>query len=63
VTVLGAGITGLTTAVSLLDAGCEVRVVTASPIEASTSLPRCRCLVPDTRGTAWPGGSVGAAHL
>jgi glycine/D-amino acid oxidase-like deaminating enzyme len=37
VTVLGAGITGLTTAVSLLDAGCEVHVVTASPIEASTS--------------------------
>jgi D-amino-acid oxidase len=37
VTVLGAGIVGLTTAVSLLDAGCEVRVVTAAPVEATTS--------------------------
>lgn len=36
-TVLGAGITGLTTAVTLLAAGCDVRVVTAAPIEASTS--------------------------
>jgi D-amino-acid oxidase len=37
VTVLGAGVTGLTTAITLLDAGCEVHVVTASPIESSTS--------------------------
>jgi D-amino-acid oxidase len=37
VTVLGAGVVGLTTAVSLLDAGCEVRVVTAVPVEATTS--------------------------
>lgn len=37
VTVLGAGVVGLTTAVSLLDAGCEVRVVTAAPVEATTS--------------------------
>jgi D-amino-acid oxidase len=37
VTVLGAGVTGLTTAISLLDAGCRVRVVAAAPIEASTS--------------------------
>jgi len=37
VTVLGAGVVGLTTAVSLLDAGCEVHVVTAAPVEATTS--------------------------
>jgi D-amino-acid oxidase len=37
VTVLGAGVIGLTTALSLLDAGCDVVVVTASPIEATTS--------------------------
>lgn len=37
VTVLGAGITGLTTASRLLAAGCQVRVVAAAPIEASTS--------------------------
>lgn len=37
VTVLGAGVVGLTTAVSLLDAGCEVRVVTAATVEATTS--------------------------
>jgi D-amino-acid oxidase len=37
VTVLGAGVVGLTTAVSLLDAGCEVRVVTAVPVEDTTS--------------------------
>jgi D-amino-acid oxidase len=37
VTVLGAGVVGLTTAVSLLDAGCEVRVVTAAPVEDTTS--------------------------
>jgi D-amino-acid oxidase len=37
VTVLGAGVVGLTTAVSLLDAGCEVRVVTAAPAEGTTS--------------------------
>jgi D-amino-acid oxidase len=37
VTVLGAGVVGLTTAVSLLDAGCDVRVVTAAPIEETTS--------------------------
>jgi len=36
-TVLGAGVTGLTTAMSLLDAGCQVSVVAATPIEASTS--------------------------
>src|SRR6202012_4042933 len=37
VTVLGAGAVGLTTAVRLLEAGCDVRVVTAAPIEATTS--------------------------
>jgi D-amino-acid oxidase len=37
VTVLGAGVVGLTTAVRLLEAGCEVRVVTAAPVEATTS--------------------------
>lgn len=37
VTVLGAGVIGLTTAVSLLDAGCEVRVVTAAPVQGTTS--------------------------
>jgi len=37
VTVLGAGVVGLTTAVRLLEAGCEVRVVTAAPLEATTS--------------------------
>jgi D-amino-acid oxidase len=35
--VLGAGVVGLTTAVSLLDAGCDVRVVTAVPVEETTS--------------------------
>src|ERR1700760_3728745 len=37
VTVLGAGAVGLTTAIRLLEAGCDVRVVTAAPIEATTS--------------------------
>ena len=37
VTVLGAGVAGLTTAARLLAAGCHVRVVAAAPIEASTS--------------------------
>jgi D-amino-acid oxidase len=37
VTVLGAGIVGLTTAARLLAAGCRVLVVAATPIEASTS--------------------------
>jgi D-amino-acid oxidase len=37
IVVLGAGIIGLTTAVSLLDAGCDVRVVTAVPVEETTS--------------------------
>jgi D-amino-acid oxidase len=37
VTVLGAGVVGLTTAVRLLEAGCEVRVVTAAPVEETTS--------------------------
>ncbi len=37
VTVLGAGVVGLTTAVRLLEAGCQVRVVTAAPAEATTS--------------------------
>jgi len=37
VTVLGAGVTGLTTAISLLDAECDVEVVTAGPVEATTS--------------------------
>ena len=36
-TVLGAGVVGLTSAVRLLEAGCEVRVVTAVPVEATTS--------------------------
>jgi D-amino-acid oxidase len=37
VIVLGAGAVGLTTAIRLLEAGCQVRVVTAAPIEATTS--------------------------
>ena len=37
VIVLGAGVVGLTTAIRLLEAGCDVRVVTAAPIEATTS--------------------------
>jgi D-amino-acid oxidase len=37
VTVLGAGVVGLTTAIRLLEAGCEVRVVTAAPVEETTS--------------------------
>jgi D-amino-acid oxidase len=37
VIVLGAGAVGLTTAIRLLEAGCDVRVVTAAPIEATTS--------------------------
>jgi len=37
VTVLGAGVSGLTTAVRLQEAGCTVRVVAAAPVEASTS--------------------------
>jgi D-amino-acid oxidase len=37
VTVLGAGVVGLTTAVSLLDVGCDVRVVTAAPVEETMS--------------------------
>ncbi len=37
VTVVGAGVSGLTTAARLLVAGCRVRVVTAAPIEESTS--------------------------
>jgi D-amino-acid oxidase len=37
VTVLGAGIIGLTTAARLLAAGCDVRVVSARPVEESTS--------------------------
>ncbi len=36
-TVLGAGVVGLTTAVRLLEAGCLVRVVTADPAESTTS--------------------------
>jgi D-amino-acid oxidase len=37
VAILGAGISGLTTAISLLDAGCRVRVVAADSTEATTS--------------------------
>lgn len=37
VTVLGAGVSGLTTAIRLLEAGCQVHVVAADPIQASTS--------------------------
>jgi len=37
VTVLGAGVIGLTTAVRLLEAGCAVRVVAAATVEATTS--------------------------
>lgn len=36
-TVLGAGVSGLTTALRLLEAGWDVQVVAADPIEASTS--------------------------
>ncbi len=37
VIVVGAGVVGLTTAVSLLEAGCDVRVVADAPVEATTS--------------------------
>jgi D-amino-acid oxidase len=37
VAILGAGVSGLTTAISLIDAGCKVRVVAADPTEATTS--------------------------
>lgn len=37
VIVLGAGVAGLTTAVSLLDAGCDVKVVADATVEATTS--------------------------
>jgi D-amino-acid oxidase len=37
VAVLGAGVSGLTTAMSLIDAGCQVRVAAADPTEATTS--------------------------
>ena len=37
VTVLGAGVTGLTTALRLLESGCQVKVVAAAPVESSTS--------------------------
>jgi D-amino-acid oxidase len=37
VVVLGAGVIGLTTAVSLLEAGCDVRVVADATVEATTS--------------------------
>jgi D-amino-acid oxidase len=37
VIVLGAGVVGLTTAVSLLEAGCDVRVVAAATVERTTS--------------------------
>ena len=37
VIVLGAGVVGLTTAVSLLEAGCDVRVVADATVEATTS--------------------------
>lgn len=37
VTVLGAGVSGLTTAIRLLETGCRVQVVAADRIEASTS--------------------------
>ena len=36
-TVLGSGVSGLTTALSLLNAGCRVEVVAAHPVQASTS--------------------------
>lgn len=37
VAVLGAGISGLTTAITLIDAGCQVRIVAADPTETTTS--------------------------
>jgi D-amino-acid oxidase len=37
VIVLGAGVVGLTSAVRLLEAGCDVRVVAAATVEATTS--------------------------
>jgi D-amino-acid oxidase len=37
VIVLGAGVVGLTTAVSLLEAGCDVQVAADAPVEATTS--------------------------
>jgi D-amino-acid oxidase len=37
VTVLGAGVIGLTTALRLQEAGCEVGIVAADPLESSTS--------------------------
>ena len=37
VIVVGAGVVGLTTAVSLLEAGCDVRVVADATVEKTTS--------------------------
>lgn len=37
VSVLGAGVSGLTTAISLIDAGCQVRIVAADRTEDTTS--------------------------
>ena len=58
VTVLGAGVTGLTTAVRLLESGCRVAVVAAAPVEASTSYLAAAIWFPTHAGppekvTAW----------
>ena len=55
---LGAGVTGLTTALCLLEAGCLVRVVAAAPVEASTSYLAAAVWFPTHAGppekvTAW----------
>jgi D-amino-acid oxidase len=52
VVVIGAGIIGLTTAARLLDAGCQVRVVTAGPLEATTSWLAAAVWFPTAAGPA-----------
>ena len=49
--VIGSGIIGLTTAVSLLRAGLAVRVVSAEPIEATTSWKAAAVWFRRTRAT------------
>ena len=60
VTVLGAGVTGLTTASRLLATGCRVSVVAAAPIEESTSYLAAAVRAPHPRRVRPIGWRVGA---
>ena len=57
VIVVGAGVVGLTTAVSLLEAGCDVRVVADATVEATTSYIAAGVWFPTHAG---PPGKVAA---